>query len=152
MRKLIDVICVVYLNDILIYSNDSTKHWRHVRIMLKRFKQYQLYINLKKCQWIIDKIEFLNFIVFIEKIQMNQKRVKIIKKWFKSKIYRELQIFLDFVNFYRRFIYEYSRIIDSLTSLLKKNKNKKNKNHLIDRKMQNKRFVNCATFLHRRLF
>ena len=53
-----------------------------------------------------------------------------IKEWFKSKIYREVQIFLGFVNFYKRFIYCYFKITAPLTSLLKGNENKKKKNSL----------------------
>ena len=48
--------------------------------MLKRLKNYQLYVNLKKCRFVIIKIEFLNFIIFTKEIRMNKKRVRIIKK------------------------------------------------------------------------
>ena len=53
-----------------------------------------------------------------------------IKKWSKLKIYREVQIFLRFVNFYRRFIYCYSKIAAPLTSLFKDSKNEKKKSSL----------------------
>ena len=61
LREFVDVICVIYLNDILIYNNDSTQHWRHVRFVFERLKQYELYINLKKCEFVIDQIEFFKF-------------------------------------------------------------------------------------------
>ena len=80
LRDFIDVICVVYLNDILIYNNDSTHHWRNVKKVLKRLKNYQLYVNLKKYRFAIIKIKFLNFIIFTKRIRMNEKRVRIIKK------------------------------------------------------------------------
>ena len=51
-----------------------------MRFVLKRFKQYQLYINLKKYEFVITKIDFLNFIVFNENIQMNAKKIRIIQK------------------------------------------------------------------------
>ena len=78
----------------------------------------------------MEEIEFLNFIVFTKEVQMNSKRIQIIKKWFKLKIYHEVQIFLKFVNFYRRFIYRYSKIAASLTNLLKNSENEKKKNSL----------------------
>ena len=59
---------------------------------------------------------------------MNSKRIQMIKKQFKLKIYRELQIFLKFINFYRRLIYRYFKITALLMSLLKNNENKKKKN------------------------
>ena len=51
-----------------------------------------------------------------------------IKKWSKLKIYREMQIFLKFVKFYKRFIYRYFKIVALLTSLLKNSENEKKKN------------------------
>ena len=61
---------------------------------------------------------------------MNSKRIQMIKKWSKPKIYREVQIFLKFVNFYKRFIYCYSKIAAPLTSLLKDSENEKKKSSL----------------------
>ena len=72
---MINVICVIYLNDILIFNEDSTKHRLHVQRVLKRFKNYKLYINLKKCEFDINKIDFLNFIIFTKEIQMNSKQI-----------------------------------------------------------------------------
>ena len=61
---------------------------------------------------------------------MNSKRIQIIKEWSKLKTYREVQIFLEFVNFYKRFIYCYFKIAAPLTSLLKDSENEKKKNLL----------------------
>jgi len=68
------------MNDILMYNNDSTKHWRYVRQILERLRKYSLYVNLKKCKFNITKIEFLDFIVFLKDVQMNLKRIETIKK------------------------------------------------------------------------
>ena len=125
LRDFIDVICVVYLNDILIYSSDSAHHWRNVRKVLERLRNYQLYVNLKKCRFAITEIEFLGFIVSTEEVRINEERVRIIKEWLKSTTYRELQVFLSFVNFYRRFIHRYSKIAEPLISLLKSSKTEK---------------------------
>ena len=128
MRDFIDVICVVYLNDILIYSSDSTLYWRNIWKVLKRLRDYQLYVNLKKCQFVIIEVEFLDFVVFTKKVRMNEKRVRIIKKWFKSTIFWKFQMFLNFVNFYRKFIHRYSKIVELLINLLKSNKVEKKSN------------------------
>ena len=80
LRKLIDVICVIYLNDILIFDENSTKHQLHVQRILKRLKNYELYINLKKFEFDINKIDFLNFIIFIKEVRMNSKRIQMIKE------------------------------------------------------------------------
>ena len=68
MRKLVNVICVIYLNNILIYNENSTKHWCYMKQMLERLRDYQLYINLKKCQFDAKEIEVLKFIISIDEI------------------------------------------------------------------------------------
>ena len=58
LRNFIDVICVVYLNNILIYNNDSTHYWRNVKKVLKRLKNYHLYVNLKNADLLLLKSSF----------------------------------------------------------------------------------------------
>ena len=125
LKRLVDIICIIYLNNIWIFNKYSTKHQRYIQQVLERLKNFELYVNLKKCEFDTEKIEFLNFIVFTKEIRINSKRIQIIKKWFKLKTYYEMQIFLRFTNFYKRFIYCYFKIIASLTSLLKDNENEK---------------------------
>ena len=80
LRNLVNVICIIYLNDILIFNDKSANHRRYVQQVLERLKNYELYINLKKCEFDIDEIEFLNFIIFIKEMRMNSKRIQMIKK------------------------------------------------------------------------
>ena len=75
-----NVIYVIYLNDILIFNKDSTNHQRHVQQVLERLKNFEFYVNLKKCEFDIEEIKFLSFIVFIKEVRMNSKRIQIIKK------------------------------------------------------------------------
>ena len=130
LQELVDIIYIIYLNNKLIFNENSTKHRRHVQQVFERFKNFELYVNLKKYKFNIEKIEFLNFIMFMKEIRMNSKQIQMIKKWFKLKIYREMQIFLKFVNFDKRFIYYYFKIIALLTSLFKNSKNEKKKDLL----------------------
>ena len=127
LRGLVDVICVVYLDDILIFSENPAEHRLHVQRVLERLKDYGLYINLKKCEFDTDEVDFLGFIVSTKGVRMDPKRIQMIKEWPKPKTYREVQVFLGFVNFYRRFIYRYSKIVAPLTSLLKGSENGKKK-------------------------
>jgi hypothetical protein len=79
---------------------------------------------LAKCEFNIERVEFLGFIVSSGSIEMEASRITAIREWpvLKNSI-REVQIFLGFTNFYRRFIYRYSRIIKGLTDLLKTGRN-----------------------------
>jgi hypothetical protein len=115
----LDEFCVVYLDDILIYSKTTEEHTRHVRLVLERLRKYALYANPKKCKFYTDEVEFLGFVVSDKGVSMDQERVATIKDWPEPKSFRDVQQFLGFANFYRRFIQDYSRIARPLTALLK---------------------------------
>lgn len=61
--ELVDIICVVYMNDILIYSDNERVHQWHVGVILRRLCRYGLYTKLSKCNFNIITIEFLGFIL-----------------------------------------------------------------------------------------
>jgi len=121
LTELLNDFCVVYLNDILIFFVEKTDHVDHVKQILERLRKFKLYASLKKCKFFIIKVNFLKFVIFIESILMNSSRVDIIETWLRSKMYQEIQVFLKFINFYRRFIHHYSQIAESLTELLRNN-------------------------------
>jgi len=118
-------ICVVYLNDILIYSQLKEEHKHHVCEILERLRHYKLFVNLKKCVFSTDTVEFLKFIVSITEVTMNSQQIDTIKTWSTFKTFQKVQVFLEFVNFYRCFIKAYLWIVSSLTGLLKDSKNEK---------------------------
>jgi len=121
----INFICVVYLNDILIYSQLKEEHKCHVCEILEQLQHYKLFVNLRKCVFSIDTVEFLRFIVSITEMMMNSQQIDTIKIWLTLKTFQKVQVFLEFVNFYRHFIKAYLWIVSSLTSLLKGSKNEK---------------------------
>ena len=123
LSGLVDVFCVVYLDDILIFSENPEEHWRHVAEVLRRLRQYQLYANLKKCRFGVREVEFLGYIISPEGVAMDPSRVEPITKWESPQSYRDVQVFLGFANFYRRFIHKYSSIAKPITDLLKGAKN-----------------------------
>ena len=122
LAGLLDHFCVVYLDDILIYSDDPEKHLDHVRQVLDRLRQYRLYANPKKCEFFTTQVEFLGFIVSTDGVTMDQSRVDTIQSWPKPVNFHDVQVFLGFVNFYRRFIHRYSQIATPLTNLLQGSK------------------------------
>jgi hypothetical protein len=125
LKKFLNVFVVMYLNDILIYSQNEEKHTNHVRLVLKRFRKYKLFAKLSKCDFDLKEVDYLKFIVKVNDIRMNFARIAIVKKWVESTTRRHVRTFLKFVEFYRRFIKKFNKIIKSLTNLLKERKKKK---------------------------
>ena len=69
---------MVYLDNILIYSENPEAHVEHVKRVLNRLRQASLFINLKKCEFFTTKVEFLNFIILIIEITIDPRRVTVI--------------------------------------------------------------------------
>lgn len=119
LSDLLDICCVAYLDDIIIYSQDESSHVDDVQRVLERLRQYRLYAKLSKCAFEQKEIRFLGFIVAPDGIRMEPERVSTIRDWPTPRNVREVLQFTGFANFYRRFIEGYSRIAAPLTNLTK---------------------------------
>ena len=122
MCDILDVYCIVYLNNILIYFENEKKHEKHVWEMLCCLNRHQLFVKLLKCEFHKTAVWFLEYIVKKDDVWMNLSRLNIIQNWSKSEMIHDLQVFLKFVNFFQRFIHQYFVMTVSLTELLKENK------------------------------
>jgi len=119
--EMLDVSVVIYLDDILVYSDDLESHKRHVREVLRQLWDNGLYVLPTKCifhQW---KVEFLGFILSLEGIQMDTRKVQTIQDWPTPWWVKDVQAFVSFMNFYRWFIKGYSELVLPLTQLTWKN-------------------------------
>ena len=125
LADIVNSLCIVYLDNILIYSHNKEKHEHHVCEVLEQLHKFKLYINLKKCVFFTNSVKFLRFMMSTNDITMNPQRVETIENWSISKNFHEVQIFLEFANFYWWFIEAYSQIASPFISLLKESKNEK---------------------------
>jgi Reverse transcriptase (RNA-dependent DNA polymerase)/RNase H-like domain found in reverse transcriptase len=125
LQGLVDITCIVYLDDILIFSVNLEDHHRHVTEVLRRLHKYGLYVKLSKCQFGVNTVDFLGYVLSPGGIAMERSRVDMIAEWPEPKSFRDIQIFLGFANFYRRFIAKFSRIASPLSDLLKGSKDSK---------------------------
>jgi hypothetical protein len=70
-RDLLDVCVIVYLDDILVYSKNKEEHEQHLRQVLQRLKEHQLYAKLSKCTFFASSTEYLGYIIDGEGLQPN---------------------------------------------------------------------------------
>jgi len=70
--------CQIYLDDIIIYSKILKKHKRHVQLILHRLREIDLQIDINKCEFHVQKIIFLELLIFIEKLKMNSQKIQAI--------------------------------------------------------------------------
>jgi len=79
-REYLNDFCIVYLNNIFIYSNIQEKYIRYIKLVLIKLKQTELYLNIDKYKFNIIQIKYLNFIIIIEEIKIDFEKIKIIQK------------------------------------------------------------------------
>jgi hypothetical protein len=70
-KGFLDIIYVIYIDDICIYSSNFEEHADHVRQIFDRFRRFGLYINLNKCEFSTTKITFLNYMIEINNVEIN---------------------------------------------------------------------------------
>ena len=119
-RDFLDIFLIIYLDDLLIYSKTQEEHNIHVRKVLERLRKYGLYAKLEKCSFDSEQVEFLGYTISSKGIFMDPAKVKTILEWQPPRSVRDVQCFLGFANFYRKFIWNYSKIVLPLTQLTKK--------------------------------
>ena len=119
LGDLVDTTCIAYLDDILIYSEKEADHTQHVRRVLERLQQHNLFLNLEKCEFHVQRVAFLGFIVDAAGLHMEPSRIQAIQQWPVPTSIKDIQVFLGFTRFYQRFIKGYSKVVAPLTDLLK---------------------------------
>src|SRR5437588_294137 len=119
LREFLDQGVVVYLDDILIYSRTQKEHTELVRRVLHRLREYQLAVSLPKSVFNTKSVEFLGYIVTTEGVTTSERKGSSIKEWKAPQSVKEVQIFIGFANFYRRFIRNFSGICAPITETLK---------------------------------
>ena len=120
LAEKLDIFVIVYLDDIFIYTDDDGNgHVTAVRWVLEQLRKFSLYANLKKCRFHQEEVRFLGYVVSSKGIRMEDERIEAVKRWPEPQSVRDIQVFLGFANFYRRFIQGFSRIAAPLTSMLK---------------------------------
>ncbi len=112
--------CQIYLDDIIIYSKILKKHKRHVWLILNRLREADLQIDINKCEFHVQKTIFLELLISIEELKMNSRKMQAVVDWSTLNNLTQMQFFIDFCNFYRRFIKNFSKIVYSMIQLTQK--------------------------------
>jgi hypothetical protein len=118
-RDMIDLGLLVYMDDLLIYAKTAEEHDEIVREVLGRLQKHKLAVSPEKCVWRVTEVEFLGYIIGRDGIKMSPEKVEAVLEWKSPSSLTEVQSFLGFANFYRRFIQDYSRVARPLTELTK---------------------------------
>jgi hypothetical protein len=111
---------VVFIDDILIYSQSEEEHVEHLKMVLQRLREHQLYAKLSKYEFWIHEVLFLGHIINQDGLAVDPKKVADILNWKAPKDVRGIKSFIRMAGYYRRFIEGFSKISRPMTALLAK--------------------------------
>eukprot|EP00873_Tetraselmis_striata_P040379 jgi/Tetstr1/460643/TSEL_005839.t1 len=111
--------CVVYLDDVLIYSKTAEEHLEHIRLVLRELQRHHLHMKLSKCSFGGTSVEFLGHIVEAGQIKMDPRKVEAVQQWPVPKTVKDVRGFLGLAGYYRKFIHNFAAIAAPLHDLTK---------------------------------
>lgn len=120
LRDLVGVCCLVYMDDIIIFSSSFEEHIKDIRKVFKKLKEACLKIQLDKCYFFRHEVQFLGHTVTKDGVKPNSDKIDVIKNWPVPKNEKELKQFLGTIGYYRRFIKDFAKMVKPLTQLLRK--------------------------------
>jgi hypothetical protein len=107
-------------DDILIYSKTREEHIHHIKQVLEKLRKHRVWAKAEKCRFFQNSVDFLGYIVSQDGVSMDPAKVNTILERKPPRNVKDVQVFLGFANFYRKFIKGYSKITEPLTRLLRK--------------------------------
>jgi hypothetical protein len=121
---------VVFIDDILVYSQSEEAHENHLGLVLQKLRDNQLYAKFSKCDFWLKEVAFLGHIITIGEIKVDPDKISEILNWKQPTDVSKIRSFLGLAGYYRRFIEGFSKIVRPLTSLLEKVKNLSGMKHV----------------------
>jgi hypothetical protein len=111
---LIGICCFVYLDDIIIFSENQEQHLEHVRLVVERLQQYTLKIKMEKCRVGQESIEFLSHVISNGEVKASPAKIEALYRFNTPKSVKEVQSFLGLASYYRKYIPNFSTIASPL--------------------------------------
>jgi len=110
---------LVYMDDIIIFSDNLTEHLKHIRSVLDTLKKHQLQIQLDKTEFFKKELLFLGHIISKDGIRPNPSKLEAIKKFPIPTTTKQVKQFLGLTGYYRKMIRNYAKIAKPMTAMLR---------------------------------
>ena len=117
LREHIAKFCMVYIDDIIIYSKTEEEHAVHLRLIFEALKKHDVRIKLQKCHFYRTRIEFLGHIISRNGIEPAKEKLTAVAAWPTPKSVNEVQQFVGLANYYRRHVKSFADTAAPLTAL-----------------------------------
>ncbi|XP_043705410.1 uncharacterized mitochondrial protein AtMg00860-like [Telopea speciosissima] len=114
-QDVLDKYVIVFIDDILVYSKSEEEHADHLRFVLQRLWEKQMYAKFSKCEFWLQQVAFLGHLVSAKGIEVDPGKVQSIVNWETPKNVADIRSFLGLASYYRRFIENFSKISTRMT-------------------------------------
>ena len=114
---IVEGIVVIYLDDILIFTKMEEEHAQAIWWVLQVLQENKLFLRLEKYEFCKEQIEYLGLVILENEVSMDPVKVIGVWEWPTPENKTDIQVFLGFVNFYQRFIRDFSAKAQSLFNL-----------------------------------
>ncbi|KAD3336672.1 hypothetical protein E3N88_32191 [Mikania micrantha] len=121
-KPYLDKFVIVFIDDILIYSQTKEDHEKHLKLILKLLATEKLYAKFSKCEFWLREVQFLGHVINEKGIHVDPSKIEAIKQWEAPRTPSEIRQFLGLAGYYRRFIENFSKIAQPLTMLTQKDR------------------------------
>ena len=126
-------ICLIYLDDVIIFSRSYEEHIDRLEQVFRRLQECGLKLAPKKCHFFKKKVRYVGYIVSADGIEADPDKIDKIKNWPRPVNPEEVRKFLGFAGYYRKFVENFSKIARPLSEIMPRTTTKKNRHHKIDR-------------------
>ena len=111
--------CIVYLDDVIVYSETPEQHLERLAAVFKRLSKAGLKLKPSKCKFFQTELDYLGHHISADGVSTDPKKVEAVKDWPTPSTVSDVRSFLGFVGYYRRFIKGFSSLAKPLTELTK---------------------------------
>lgn len=113
-------VLLIYLDDIMVFSNDFETHCERLELVFRRLRQHGLKLKPSKCHLLRDEVNFLGHTISAQGIQVDREKVRALETWPIPKSVREVRQVLGFMSYYRRFVPKFAQLARPLHALVGK--------------------------------